>query len=228
MLALAPPTHRRRPCPLGLRNGFLATQPELSKAIFMKVQVLISEDKIKKRVKELAKQISEDYNEVIAKQENEVIAKQENEVIAKQEKNKDLLVLGILKGSFVFLADLMRALQIPVECDFLKARSYAGNKSSGNVKIDFLPAVKEKDVLLIEDIIDTGLTINSIKKEIKNQKPKSLKLCSLLSKPACREQKVEIDYLGFEVPDKFVVGYGLDYQEKFRNLPYVGEINGTN
>ncbi|MCD6094036.1 MAG: hypoxanthine phosphoribosyltransferase, partial [Candidatus Omnitrophica bacterium] len=93
---------------------------------------------------------------------------------------------------------------------------------SGKIKIDFLPSLKKRDVLLVEDIIDTGLTINSIKKEIKKQKPKSLKLCSLLDKPARRKQKVEIDYLGFEVPDKFLVGYGLDYKEKFRNLPYVG------
>lgn len=172
----------------------------------MKIDILISENKIKKRVKELAKEISQDYNEVIAK----------------QEKNKDLLLLGVLKGSFVFLADLMRALQIPTECDFLKARSYAEDKSSGNIKIALLPTVKDKDVLLVEDIIDTGLTINSIKKELKAQNPRSLKLCSLLSKSARRKQKVEIDYLGFEVPDKFVVGYGLDYKEKFRNLPYVG------
>ena len=166
----------------------------------MKIQVLISEDKIKKRVKELAEQISQDYED------------------------KNLLLLGVLKGSFVFLADLMRALQIPAECDFLKVKSYSGKESSGKVKIDFLPVVKKRDVLLIEDIVDTGLTINLIKKEIKNQRPKSLKLCSLLSKPARRKQKVEIDYLGFEVPDKFVVGYGLDYKEKFRNLPYVGTI----
>lgn len=167
----------------------------------MKISVLISEDKIKKRVKELAKQISHDY------------------------RNKDLLLLGVLKGSFIFLADLMRVLEIPAQCDFLKVSSYAGDKSSGKTKIDFLPLVAKKDILIIEDIVDTGLTINSIKKEIENQKPRSLKLCSLLSKPSRREQEVKIDYLGFEIVDKFVVGYGLDYEEKFRNLPYIGVIN---
>ncbi|MCD6093679.1 MAG: hypoxanthine phosphoribosyltransferase, partial [Candidatus Omnitrophica bacterium] len=113
----------------------------------MKIQSLISERRIKRKVKELAEEISWDY------------------------RNKDLLLLGILKGSFVFLADLMRALEIPAECDFLKVRSYAGDKSSGKIKIDFLPSLKKRDVLLVEDIIDTGLTINSIKKEIKKQKP---------------------------------------------------------
>jgi len=164
----------------------------------VKIQSLISERRIKRKVKELAEEISWDC------------------------RNKDLLLLGILKGSFVFLADLIRTLEIPAECDFLKVRSYAGDRSSGKIRIDFLPSLKKRDVLLVEDIIDTGLTINSIKEEIKKQKPRSLKLCSLLNKPARRKQKVKIDYLGFEVPDKFVVGYGLDYEEKFRNLPYVG------
>ncbi len=166
----------------------------------MKIQVLISEDKIKKRVKELGKQISQDY------------------------KDKNLLLLGVLKGSFIFLADLMRTLEIPVQCDFLKVSSYIGDKSSGKIKIDFLPPVKKKDVLIIEDIIDTGLTINSIKKEIEKQKPRSLKLCAFFDKPTRREQEVKIDYLGFEIPNKFVVGYGLDYEEKFRSLSYVGTI----
>jgi len=166
----------------------------------MKINILLSRDTIKTRLKELAKQISQDY------------------------RSKDLLLLGILKGSFIFLADLMRDLEIPAECDFLKAKSYVEEKSSGKVEIDFLPAVKKRDILLVEDIIDTGLTINLIKKEIEAQNPKSIKLCTLLNKPTRRQEKAKIDYLGFNIPDKFVVGYGLDYEEKFRNLSYIGVI----
>ncbi|RKY39113.1 MAG: hypoxanthine phosphoribosyltransferase [Candidatus Omnitrophota bacterium] len=166
----------------------------------MGIDVLISEQRIKRRVRELAEEISSEY------------------------KHKDLLLLGILKGAFIFLADLVRALNIPSRCDFIKVRSYVERESSGKIEIDFFPAVEGEDVLLVEDIIDTGLTINRIKEEIRKSGAKSVRLCALLDKPERRKEEVSIDYLGFSIPNRFVVGYGLDYNERFRNLPYIGVI----
>ncbi|MHC1566792.1 MAG: hypoxanthine phosphoribosyltransferase [Candidatus Syntropharchaeia archaeon] len=167
-----------------------------------KVSPLIPEEEIQKKVKELGKRISKDYS------------------------GKDLVVIGILKGSWIFMADLIREITIPVKCDFLKVSSYVGSKSSGKVNIiaDIGLSIERKDVLLIEDIVDTGITIKSIRDMLLLRKPSSLKICSLLDKPSRRVVEIHPDYIGFEIPDRFVVGYGLDYNERFRNLRYIGVI----
>lgn len=168
----------------------------------IKVFPLISEDEIQNKVEELAELISKDYAK------------------------SNLLMICILKGAWVFMADLVRKLTIPVECDFLRASSYgSGTETSGKVKLTLGSTnIEGKDVLLIEDIVDTGLTLSKIVKTLAQYKPKTIKVCSLLDKPARHQTNIKIDYLGFTVLDKFIVGYGLDYDEKFRCLPYVGYI----
>jgi len=135
---------------------------------------------------------------------------------------KELLLVGVLKGSFVFLADLIRLLDFPVEVDFIGLSSYgSGTKSSGKVRVGrgLRTQVRGRNVLVVEDIVDTGLTTGYLLDYLRKKKPASLKLCSLTEKPSRRKTPVTIDYLGFTVPDKFVVGYGLDWDQKFRNLP---------
>ncbi|MEO0086763.1 MAG: hypoxanthine phosphoribosyltransferase [candidate division WOR-3 bacterium] len=171
--------------------------------INIKVFKLIGEEDIKEKVKELADRISKDYC------------------------NKDLVLIGVLKGAFVFLADLIRNLTIPCCCDFIKVSSYGqGTETSGVVKIvaDISTPIENKDVLLVEDIVDTGLTLKYLIDHLSLKKPKSLKICALLDKPEKHRLKISIDYLGFTIPNKFVVGYGIDYDEKFRYLPYIGYI----
>ncbi|MCS7249947.1 MAG: hypoxanthine phosphoribosyltransferase [candidate division WOR-3 bacterium] len=173
----------------------------------VKVFKLIPEEDIKNKVKELADRISKDYL------------------------NKELILIGILKGAFVFLADLMRNLTIPSSCDFIKVSSYGkSTESSGIVKIvaDISMPIEDKDILLVEDIVDTGLTLQYLINHLSLKKPKSIKICALLDKPERHKIEIPIDYLGFTIPNKFVVGYGIDYDEKFRYLPYIGyiEING--
>lgn len=160
---------------------------------------LISEEQIQKKVKELAYKISSDYS------------------------NKDLLVIGILKGSFMFFSDLIRYIQIPLKIDFIIASSYIKDKSSGEVKIHYFPReeIQDKDVLLVDDIIDTGISLKMIREKILSLNPSSLKICVLLDKAERRVVDVPVDYIGFKVPNKYIVGYGLDYQEMFRNLPYI-------
>lgn len=160
---------------------------------------LISEEQIQRKIKSLAQKISKDYN------------------------NKDLLVIGILKGSFMFFSDLIRHINVPLKVDFIIASSYVKKSSSGEVKIHYFPReeIQGKDVLLVEDIIDTGISLKIIKDKILSLNPASLKICVLLDKKERRVVDVPIDYKGFEIPNKFVVGYGLDYQEMFRNLPYI-------
>lgn len=160
---------------------------------------LITEDQIQRKVKELANRISKDYE------------------------NKDLLVLGILKGSFMFLADLIRHIKSPLKVDFIIASSYIKSSSSGEVKIHYFPReeLSGRDILLVEDIIDTGISLQYIKERILEKSPASLKICVLLDKKERRVVDVPIDYVGFSVPNKFIVGYGLDYQEMFRNIPYI-------
>lgn len=160
---------------------------------------LISEEQIQRKIKSLAQKISKDYN------------------------NKDLLVIGILKGSFMFFSDLIRHINVPLKVDFIIASSYVKKSSSGEVKIHYFPReeIQGKDVLLVEDIIDTGISLKIIKDKILSLNPTSLKICVLLDKKERRVVDVPIDYKGFEIPNKFVVGYGLDYQEMFRNLPYI-------
>ena len=169
----------------------------------IKVFPLISEEEIQNKVKELADRISKDYAK------------------------SDLLMIGILKGAWVFMADLVRKLTIPVECDFLRASSYgSSDETSGTVKVtlELSTNIEGRDVLLVEDIVDTGLTLSKIIKMLAMRNPKTIRVCSLLDKPARHQTNIKIDYLGFTVPNKFIVGYGLDYDEKFRYLPYVGYI----
>lgn len=166
-------------------------------------KTLFSPSKINKRVKALGRQISRDY------------------------KGKKLVLVGILKGAVVFLADLLREINIQVEVDFIQVSSYGTSKtSSGGIKIkkDIDLPIVGKHVLLVEDIVDYGYTMNYLLKFIKSKKAKSVRVCTLLNKTSRREVAVPIAYQGFEVPDKFIVGYGLDFDEKMRNLPSIRSI----
>lgn len=168
-----------------------------------KIEVMIDEITINKRLKEMADEINNDY------------------------KGKKLIVIGVLKGSFMFLSDLVKLLELDTEVYFMKASSYGNStETSGTVKIttDIERDIKDEHVLIVEDIIDSGVTMKEVRQILTDRGPKSLKLCSCLSKPSRRKCEVEIEYLGFEIPDEFVVGYGLDYAEKHRNLPYIGVI----
>jgi hypoxanthine phosphoribosyltransferase len=141
--------------------------------------------------------------------------------ISRDYRDKNPLLIGILKGSFVFMADLIRALDFPLEVDFIRLSSYGrGTQTSGHVKVvqDLSSVVKDRHVLVIEDIIDTGITVAFLMSYLKNKKPASLALCTLLDKPSRRRVSLTIDYLGITVPNKFLVGYGLDFNEKYRNL----------
>lgn len=166
--------------------------------------ILVSEEQLQAKVAELGAQISADYE------------------------GRDLLLVSILKGAVVFMADLMRAVTIPCAIDFMVVSSYGGanTSSTGLVKIikDLDQDLSGKDVLIVEDILDTGITLSHLMPMLQMRKPNSLRLCTILSKPSRRKADIEPDYCGFEVPDEFVVGYGLDYDEKYRNLPYVGVL----
>ena len=164
-------------------------------------KVLISKDKLENKVKELATQISSDYQ------------------------GKTPLFICILKGSVFFTADLLKNLTIPAQLECMAVSSYgAGSTSSGDVKIvkDLTVDINGKDVIILEDIIDSGNTLACLKKLLLKRNPASLKICTLLDKPERRRAEIEVDYTGFEIPDEFVVGYGLDFNEYYRNLPYVG------
>jgi hypoxanthine phosphoribosyltransferase len=166
-------------------------------------EVLISEEEIEAKVKELAQKISEDYE------------------------GQELLLVCILKGGTVFLADLMREMEIPVEVDFMAISSYGdGTVSSGVVRIlmDLETNIEGKNVLIVEDIIDTGRTIDYISEMLRSRDPASLRICTLLDKRARREVEVPLHYIGFQIPDKFVIGYGLDYGQIYRNLPFIGVL----
>ncbi len=168
-----------------------------------KVSVLISEEEVAKKISELGKQISKDYE------------------------GKEIHLICVLKGGVFITVELAKHLTIPVSMDFMAVSSYGDETiSSGRVKIikDLDESIEGKDVLLVEDIIDSGTTLAYLLELIKGRKPKSIKLCTLLDKPERRVADVNVDYIGFQIPDKFVVGYGLDYAQKFRNLPYIGVI----
>lgn len=166
--------------------------------------ILVTEERLKAKVNELGAQITKDYE------------------------GRDLLLVSILKGSVVFMADLMRAIRMPCGIDFMVVSSYGGanTTSTGLVKIvkDLDQDLSGKDLLIVEDILDTGITLSHLVPMLKLRNPASVRLCTILSKPSRRKADIEPDYLGFEVPDEFVVGYGLDYDEKYRNLPYVGVL----
>src|SRR5690606_2882615 len=137
---------------------------------------------------------------------------------------RELLVVGILKGSFLFLADLVRAINLPLSIDFMAVSSYQGTRSTGVVKIlkDLDKSLDGRDVLVVEDIVDTGLTLRYLLENLRTRKPRSLEVCALLDKTAVRKEQVDVRFSGFECPDAFVVGYGLDYDGFYRNLPYIG------
>lgn len=167
------------------------------------IDVMISESEIASKVEELAKRIENDY------------------------KGEPLLVVGILKGASVFVSDLIRKINLDVNIDFMCVSSYGNaTESSGTVRIlkDLDVDIAGKNVLIVEDIIDSGLTLSNLVKELQIRNPKSLKLCTLLDKPERRKADVQVDYVGFVIEDKFIVGYGIDWAEKYRNLPYIGAV----
>lgn len=164
-------------------------------------EVLISEEEIASKVLELANKISTDFN------------------------NKELVVIGVLKGANVFVADLIRKILIPIELDFMAISSYGSSTvSSGVVKIqkDLDASIEGKYVLVVEDIIDTGLTLSYLTENLKSRGAKEIAICTLLDKPERRKAHIDVKYKGFDIPDEFVVGYGIDFAEKYRNLPFVG------
>jgi len=165
--------------------------------------VMLSQEEIENKVTELAKQIEKDYE------------------------GQDLLLVGILKGASVFVADLMRKINLNVNIDFMSVSSYgSGTVSSGTVKIlkDLDVDIKDKNVLIVEDIIDSGITLRNLYDTLMTREPRSLKLCTLLNKPARKKVDVNVDYVGFVIEDKFIVGYGIDYDEKYRTLPYIAIV----
>ena len=167
-------------------------------------EILLTEEQIKLRVKELGEQITKDYKD-----------------------SNSLVVVGILKGSSVFFSDLIREIKLPVEIDFMAVSSYQdASVSSGEVKLlkDVTLPVAKRNILFVEDIIDTGFTMAKVKEIFMERGANSVKLCALTSKPDRRKIHIDIDYLGFEIPNEFIIGYGLDYAEKYRNLPYIGVL----
>ncbi len=166
-------------------------------------RILFSEEELDRRVSELAAQITQDYA------------------------GKAPLLVSVLRGSFVFMADLLRKIDLPCTVDFMAVSSYgAGTTSSGQVKIikDLSESVDGRDILIIEDILDSGNTLSYLLRLLQTRHPGSVRLCTLLDKPSRRTKPVEPDYSGFSIPDYFVVGYGLDYAERYRNLPYIGVL----
>ncbi len=168
------------------------------------IRVLIPEDKVDERIAQLGEQISQDYA------------------------GKQVHLIGILKGSIFFICELAKRITVPVTMDFMSVSSYgAGTKSSGVVKLikDLDEPINGKDVLIVEDIIDSGRTLSYLLNNLSSRQPNSIRLCTMLDKPERREVEVEVDYQGFRIPDEFVIGYGLDYDQRYRNLPYIGVLS---
>lgn len=166
-------------------------------------EVLFSEQDIQNIVNRIGKQITEDY------------------------KDKNLFMVSVLKGSLMFMADLMRAIEVPCEIDFMAVSSYgAGTSTTGAVRIlkDLDASLEGKDILVVEDILDSGVTLSYLMKHLESRNPSSIRLCTMLDKPERRKMPIKADYVGTTVPDEFIVGYGLDYDEKYRNLPYIGVL----
>lgn len=166
-------------------------------------EVMLSQDQLQEMVKRLGREITEAY----------------------KDSDKELLVIGLLRGSFIFMADLVREIKLPLTTDFMTVSSYGdGTVSTGDVKVvmDLDETITDCDVLLVEDIIDTGNTFSKVIRMLQNRQPASLKICTLLNKPSRRTVEVPIDFCGAEIPDEFVCGYGLDFAQKYRNVPYVG------
>ena len=170
------------------------------------IRVLIPEEKVDQRIRELGEKISEDYA------------------------GKQIHMIYILKGGLFFMCELAKRITVPVSMDFMCVGSYGdGTKSSGVVRIakDLDESIENKEVLIVEDIVDSGNTLYYLMDVLKKRKPAGMRLCTLLDKPDRRVKDVKADYLGFEIPDEFVVGYGLDYAQKYRNLPYIGVVEGV-
>ena len=167
-------------------------------------EILITQEQINERVSAIGKQITHDYRD-----------------------SEKLIILGLLRGSVVFITDLMRKIHHPLTMDFMSVSSYSGSETSGFVRIDLdhKTNIYGWDVILVDDIIDSGYTIQTVRKLLLDRKPKSLKVCALLDKKERHKVETPIDYLGFEIPDYFVVGYGLDIDEKGRNLPYIASVD---
>ena len=165
-------------------------------------KILISQDEIVARCKELGKQISEDYKDTVP------------------------VLIGLLKGSVPFMAELMKYIDIDCKIEFMDVTSYSGTESTGDVKIvkDLDCSIKDLDVLIIEDIVDTGMTLEKVKELLYSKGANSVKVCSLLDKPDRRIVDIEAEYVGFAIPNEFVIGFGLDFNQKYRNLPYVGVL----
>lgn len=171
------------------------------------VDVMISEEEIKQRIAELGREITEHYR-------------------SRQEKH-DLVLIGLLKGSFIFMADLCREIEVPHEVDFMTVSSYGnGMTSTRDVKIikDLDEDIRGKYVLIVEDIIDSGNTLNRVKEILSLREPASIAICTLLDKPSRREVDVPVEWIGYSIEDKFVIGYGIDYAQRYRHLPYIGHV----
>ena len=167
------------------------------------LEVLIEEEKIEQRIKEIGKQIAAEYN------------------------GKEVILICLLKGAIYFATKLSQEIKNEnVIMDFMKVSSYSGTESTGKIKLslDISQNIENKDIIVIEDIVDTGLTLSYVCDYLKERNPKSVKICTLLDKKARRKKEVNVDYVGFEIDDLFVVGYGLDYDEKYRNLPYIANV----
>lgn len=170
------------------------------------IETLISSDEVQQRISELAQEINHYYQ---------------------HQQSEKLVVIGLLRGSFMFIADLVRHLHLSVEIDFLTASSYgSGTESSRDVKIlkDLDGDIYGKDVLIVEDIIDTGFTLNKVRDILQLREPRSVSICTLLDKPSRREVDVPVEWIGFSIPDEFVVGYGIDYAQHYRNLDYIAKV----
>jgi hypoxanthine phosphoribosyltransferase len=166
-------------------------------------EIIVQADDLQHRVRELGAEITRDY------------------------RDRDLLLVGVLKGAVFFLADLMRHIEVPCEVDFMAVASYgSATESSGVVRIlkDLDMAIEGRDVLIVEDIVDSGLTLQYLLRSLETRNPRTLEVCALLTKPARREVDLPARYIGFEIPDKFAIGYGLDHAEKYRNLPFVAAL----
>lgn len=167
-------------------------------------EILVQPDDLQRRIKELGAEITRDYA------------------------GREPLLIGVLKGAVFFLSDLMRQIDVPCTVDFMAVASYGdATESSGVVRIlkDLDDSIEGRDVLIVEDIVDSGLTLQYLMKNLRSRRPASLEVCALLTKPARREAEVSAKYIGFEIPNRFVIGYGLDHAERYRNLPYVAALN---
>lgn len=167
---------------------------------------LVTQEDMRSRIRELGREITHDYQE------------------------RDLVLIGILKGAFTFIADLTRAIRLPIHVDFMMVKTVkAKRRKTGTVKVisELSEEIQNRDVLIVEDIVDSGRTIELLMKRVAKHKPSSLEVCALLNKPAGRVVPVRVKYVGFDIPDHYVVGYGMDYQQKFRNLPYLAVMDSS-